>query len=499
MGIPQRSMWEGVREMFDSVFTHRKTAVQAGHAMSKDWTAGVLAITWLLMYWGKAKVIVTAPTGRQVKDILFKEIAVQYDRLRKNFPEFRKDWIAAQHLNFGPECFATGFTTDESEEAIGKFHGIHSPNMLIILSEAQAIPSSVFKQLRGLMTSPNSHLIELGNPMVPFGDFYEHCTNPALGYNVIHLPVSKSPNIVAGREVIPGMCSQAWLDEFIQDLGAGYEEDPDYQSRALALFPTQSSHAWIPLTKIRACVEKRRAIHNEAMRSGDRLKVGGLDPAGEGNDETVHCVLEGPAMLKQDHFRKVLTPETVGWARGLIEEEKLEAFGIDEGYNPGIRDWLNFENMPVLGLNFGGTENVPEKYANMGTYMWGLVRQAILDEEIGLLNDPVLVSQLSARRVEKLPNGQLKLESKKKSGRKSPDRADALVIAWYVRLMMMTGGDMSAATANDASLLEGELHRLEGVRVKKTSVRPASSDDDAGDDVISSGGDSRLEADEIPY
>lgn len=481
--------------MFKSVFTHRKTAVQAGHAMSKDWTAGVLVITWLLMYWGKAKVIVTAPTNRQVKEILFKEIAVQYHRLCKNFPEFRRDWLTAQHLEFGPECFATGFTTDESEEAIGKFHGIHSPNMLIILSEAQAIPSSVFKQLRGLMTSPNSHLIELGNPMVPFGDFYEHCTNPALGYNVIHLPVSESPNIVAGREIIPGMCSQAWLDEFIQDLGINYEEDPDYQSRALALFPTQSSHAWIPLTKIKACVQASRRIKAEAMRGGDRLKVGGLDPAGEGDDETVHCTLEGPVMLKQDCFRKVLTPETVGWARGLIEEESLEGLAIDEGYNPGIRDWLNFERMPVSGVNFGAT-SPNEKFANFGTYIWSLLRQAIMDEAIGLLNDPVLVSQLSSRRVEKQPNGKLKLESKKKSGRKSPDRGDALALAWFMRLMMMTGGDIQAAS-NDATRLESELEQHESVRVKKTSGRPASPEDE-NDDIISTGNNS-LEADEIPY
>ena len=495
--IPKRFLWDGVREMFQSAFTNRKTAVQAGHAMSKDWTAGVLVVTWLLAHWGKATVVVTAPTNRQVKDILFKEIAVQYSNLRKNFPEFRKDWISSNRLSFGDECFATGFTTDESQEAMGKFQGIHSPNMLIIISEAQAVPSVVFKQVRALMTSPNSRLIELGNPMVEFGDFYEHCTNPVLGYNVIHLPVSKSPNIVEGREVIPGMCSQAWLDELRSDLGPGYEEDPEYQSRALALFPVASAHAWIPLSKIKACVEARKRIHSEAWRTGDRLKVGGLDPAGEGDDETSHCVLEGPAMLKQDNFRKVLTPETVGWARGLIEEEKLEAFGIDEGYNPGIRDWLNFEKMSVIGISFGG-KSPNEKYANMGTYMWALLRQAIMDESIGLLNDPILVAQLSSRRVEKQPNGQLKLESKKKSGRKSPDRADSLVIAWYVRLMMMTGGDITSSDS-DSSLLIDAMEKTDGMRVKKTTVRPSSQEEYENVDDIISTGNNRLEADEIPY
>lgn len=476
--------------MFHSVQTNRKTAVQAGHAMSKDWTAGVLVITWLLLHWGRAKVIVTAPTNRQVKDVIFKEITTQYDRLRTNFPEFRKDWITATHLEFSPQCFATGFTTRDTKDMVGKFQGFHSPNMLIILSEAQAIDPGIFKQLRGLMTSENSRLIELGNPIVPFGDFYEHCTNPALGYHVVHLPVSRSPNIIAGKEVIPGMASRGWLVEFQNDLGPGYAEDPDYQTRVLAEFPQQSSLAWIPLMKIKACVNKK-------FKDSDKLKVGGLDPAGEGDDESVHCVLEGPRMMKQDCFRKVLTPETVGWARGLIEDEKLAAFGIDEGYNPGIRDWLNFERMPVVGINFGSTENVPEKYANMGTYIWGLLREAFMTEQIGIINDPVLVSQLAARRVEKQPNGKLKLESKKSSGRKSPDRADALAIAWYVRLMHLTGGDIgSMANASAGLLAEIGRHETSSRDAGRGLKKPAQVEEleEVG---LAEGG--TLDADEIPF
>lgn len=473
--------------MIDSVFMHRKTAVQAGHAMSKDWTSGLLAIMWLLIHWGKAKVIVTAPTMTQVKDVIFKEIASQYKRLRERFPEFRRDWLSTAKLEFSPECFVSGFTTKETNEMVGKFQGRHSPNMLIILSEAQAIDPMIFKQIRGLMTSPNSRLLELGNPLIPFGDFYEHCTQPQHGYNVIHLPVEMSPNIIEGREIVPGMCSQIWLDEFRDDLGAGYEEDPDYISRALALFPEQSSHAWIPLVKIKKCVNKR-------FRDSDTLRVGGLDPAGEGDDETVHCVLEGPAILKQDCFKKVLTPETVGWARGLIEDYELEGLAIDEGYNPGIRDWLNFEKMAVTGVSFGG-ESPNEKFANMGTYMWSLVRSAIMNEEIGLINDPVLIYQLSSRRIEKLPNGKLKLESKKKSGRKSPDRADALVLAWFMRSRMIGADECinDAGAESDSAQLEQEINRVSGRAKKRINEDP---EEELEDEII--GCEATLEADEIP-
>lgn len=464
--------------MFSSVMANRKTAVQAGHALSKDWFAGVFSLVWLLMNWGKAKVIVTAPTGRQVKDIIFKEIATQYDRLRANFPEFRKDWLTSTHLEFSPQCFITGFTTKETNEMIGKFHGLHSPNMLIILSEAQAIPPDVYTQIRGLMTSPNSRLLELGNPIVPFGPFYDHCISPRSGYNVIQLDVFQCPNIIAGREVIPGMVSKEWLQEFQEECGVDYENDPDYQSRALAMFPEQSAMAWIPLSKIKECVQKFRVIKSGAQ---DKLRVGGLDPAGEGNDETVHCVLEGPAMLKQDCFRKVLTPETVGWARGLIEEWKLESLAIDEGYNPGILHWLNFERMPVSGVNFGG-ESPDGKYSNFGTYIWGLLREAIMTVGIGLINDPILVSQLSARKIERQPNGKLRLESKKKSGRQSPDRGDALALAWWMRLMMLTGGDIKSVESSSASL-NSEIERHETThahRISSGNQKQEEQEEDVG-------------------
>lgn len=467
--------------MVQSVMTHRKTAVKAGHAMSKDWTAGFLAIVWLLMHWGRAKVIVTAPTSRQVKEVIFKEISVNYEKLRIRFPEFRKDWLTTTNLNFGPECFVTGFTTKETNEMVGKFQGFHSPNMLIILSEAQAIDTTTYKQLRGLMTSGNSRLLELGNPIVPFGDFFEHCTNPQHGYNVIHLPVSMSPNIVAGKEIIPGMASTTWLEEFRKDLGEGYSEDPEYQSRALAEFPQQSSHAWIPLSKIKLAVNRR-------FKDSDRMRVGGLDTARAGDDETVHCVLEGPHMIKQDCFRKVLTPETVGWARMIIEEEKLDGLAVDEGYNPGILDWLAFERMPVHGVNFGAA-SPNEKYDNFGTYIWALLREAFMTEQISIVNDPVLISQLASRRIEPQPNKKLKLQSKK--GIKSPDRGDALALAWFMRIMMMGGDQLAEGGESDAALLDGEIKRHE---MRSKSGRAGEI---VEDEVISS--DIRTEAGEIPF
>ncbi len=486
LGIPNEWVWDGVKKIILSVFNHRKTAVKAGHAMSKDWTGGVLVIEWLLLHYGEARVICTGPTMDQVKDVMFTEIEKQYDRLRARWPEFRKDWLTTKKLEITPDCFAVGMTPRDTKDTVGKFQGRHSPNMLVLITEAQAVDHSVFKQLRGLITSPNSRVLELGNPLINFGDYYEHCTNPALGYNVIHLPVSESPNIKAGKELIPGMCSAIYVQEFENELkaiGINPADDPEYQGRVLAEFPQDSIHTWIPLAKIKAAVSNWRRLKSE---SDDLIRVSGLDVAGEGDDETVFSVMEGPCMLSQYPFRKMLTPETIGWAKSLITDDKVESMAIDYGFDPGVTNMLNFERLPIIKVLFGAT-SPDEKYANFGTYIWALLRDAIMTEKIGILNDPILIYQLSSRRVERLPDGTVKLQSKKHSGQKSPDRGDALALAYYARLMMMTGGTATEIGENEAHKLDTILKRLSplssapSTRMKTTYQRQVEEEEDQDD------------------
>lgn len=460
IGVPEKSLWRGAREMMWSIVKNRKTAVQAGHAMSKDWTAGLMTIIWLLMHWGNGKVIITAPKMDQVKNIIFKEIEFQYARLRRRDPKFPKDALSTNRLFFKTHCWALGMTTKENEADSGdasssKFSGFHSPNLLIIISESQGIEPAIYKQIRGLMTSPNCRLLEIGNPVLPFGDFYDHCTDPNKGYNVIHLPATESPNIVEGKEVIPGMASKAWLEEFQRDYSPNYEDDPQYQIRVLALFPQQASSAWIPLVKIKNAIGRK-------FEGSDDVKVGGLDVAGPGSDESVFCTLKGPQMLTQSPFRKIVTDQIVGWAMRIIQDEKLELMAIDYGYDPGVTNWLNSGRMPVMGVTFGKPKGWEHpKYENFGTFMWAQLRDAFMQDRIGIINDPMLISQLSSRRIETLPNGKMKLQSKKASGLKSPDRADALALAWHAR-MRLVGDDLDFADPgmSEAGRLEENVARM---------------------------------------
>ena len=417
--------------------------------------------------------VVTGPTDRQVKEIVFREVETQYLNFLRLYPQqgFKRDWLTTNALEFDSKTVALGFVTKETNEMIGKASGFHAGNVLIIVTEAQAVMPSTFKQIKGLITSKNSRILELGNPLIEFGDFYDHCTNPRYNYHVIHLPCSMSPNVVAGEEIIPGMATVEYINRMQQDCGPDYEGDAEYQGRVLAQFPQQSKNAWIPLQKIKEAAARKFDPEN------DDILVAGLDTAGEGDDETVFSVFRGPQQIKQETFRKIIAPETVGWARDLIENFSVKAMAIDEGYNKGISGWLNYESLQatILSVNFGA-ESPHEKLENFGTYMWYLAREAFMSSNIAIIDDPVLISQLSSRRVETTPRGKLRLASKKREGKKSPDRADALVMAWYVRLQMISGLGFTDFGENASTQLDQVLTKLTPGEFKRRNHNRDSSE-----------------------
>ena len=90
----------------------------------------------------------------------------------------------------------------------------------------------------------------------------------------------------------------------------------------------------------------------------------------------------------------------------------------------------------MVPLIAGSAARDPIRYLNArAEWYWGL-RQTFQDGHIAIdPTDDELASQLSAIRYEYTPRGQIKIESKDdmaKRGMPSPDRADALMMAFAV-------------------------------------------------------------------
>ena len=90
----------------------------------------------------------------------------------------------------------------------------------------------------------------------------------------------------------------------------------------------------------------------------------------------------------------------------------------------------------MVPVNFGS--KVPDEqaifYADMPTYLWSLVKDALEEGSLTIQDDEEMVAQLSVRKYSVSSSGKIQIESKKemkKRGIGSPDRADALALSCY--------------------------------------------------------------------
>ena len=113
----------------------------------------------------------------------------------------------------------------------------------------------------------------------------------------------------------------------------------------------------------------------------------------------------------------------------------------DTGVGGGLTDLLLAEGFMAIPINFGMKPEDPDFYYDWGTEMFAYLANIFANEPISIPDDPVLKSQLyqrtSVQYQRKAGNIVLKLLSKEElrrnpelRGMKSPDRADALALAF---------------------------------------------------------------------
>jgi hypothetical protein len=112
---------------------------------------------------------------------------------------------------------------------------------------------------------------------------------------------------------------------------------------------------------------------------------------------------------------------------------------VDEtGLGAGVVDRLKELGVKTIGINYSARARDADKYYNTATELWGDLADALHNDEIGpLRQNTILTAQLIARQYYYLDN-KICIEAKetlRKRGLKSPDRADALTLAWRAHLV----------------------------------------------------------------
>lgn len=455
------NLWDKQMEICGDVFKYRETAVKTCNAVGKSYIAGRTALAFLLLIPGSL-VVTTAPTWRQVKDILWRELGTAYKaskfplggRLTQTGLEFDKDW------------YAIGLSTNDPE----KFFGYHADWVLVVIDEAAGVEEDIFRGVRAITPNENAHILYIGNPTSGDGTFKNAFTNPRVRQHTIS--AFDSPNLMANniRDLdtlvklmtppegvapidhnpkfelpYPSLISPTVVFERFVEWGT---DSPMWQSLIMGEFPAQAENTLIPLNLIQQAADNDyRKEHAWPIIDGP---LGyGVDVARFGSDRTVLAPTRGDYVDPLIVYTKQDTNVT---AERVIASINPEAFNCrlkidDTGLGGGVTDTLrarlnehnkNFPDDPawryqVVPINFGSGSTKPEKFYNLRAEMFWHLRERFINHRIAIPNDQELINELASIRYEYTGKQQIKIEAKdeiKKRTGKSPDKADALALAF---------------------------------------------------------------------
>ena len=421
------NLWAKQEDVLNALAQHRRVAVKAGNGLGKGFTAAA-AVLWFLSAYAPATVLTTAPTARQVRHVLWREIR----RLYAACPHTIGGHMLSTRLDLTEDRFALGLTSDEADQ----FQGFHCPNMLIVVDEAEGVSEGIYEAIDAVMTASNCKLLLIGNPTTDSGTFRRAFHEDRRIFHNITISALESPNVEQKRVVIPGLTTHEWVEERASIWG---ESSPMYQARVLGQFSDCPEDALIPLSKIEQAIARNRSGHVTGSEEADddgteAATVLAVDVARFGTDKSVLLLADSEAVLHMESHRGLDTMELTGRVVDAYRRWSPKRIAVDEvGIGAGVVDRLKELNLPVTGVNVGRQARQRRIFANLRSEGYWRLHELFNQDAIAIPDDAELAGQLASLRHRYNSKGQLFMETKEEArarGIPSPDKADALMLAF---------------------------------------------------------------------
>lgn len=404
-------LWEKQKEILEAIRDNHEVAVRSCHASGKSYVSGRI-VHWWLNSWKDSVVITTAPTFRQVKEVLWREIKGSI-RGKKIYPEKA---VLDTSINISDQWFALGLSTDKPDQ----FQGFHSPHLMVLIDEASGIQPEIEEAIDGL--TPEK-IVRIGQPLSTTGRFADSFR--MAGVKKMQISAFDTPNLKEQRIVIPGLIKAQDVENF----KIRYGEDSDvYRVRVLGEFPSQDSSSLISVNDIANAMN--RTVN---VQSGFEKKLG-VDVARFGNDRTVLLIRQMEKVLRKEVFSGLDTMQITGRVMALAKEEhiKPENIYVDPiGVGGGVVDRLIEQGWRVNAVNVAESPEDKENYLNLRAELYAhKVKEWIKTADIPNDDDFYELANIKYKFNSK---GQMQIESKedmKKRGLDSPDVADALMLTF---------------------------------------------------------------------
>lgn len=473
-------LWSKQQEIIASVRDHAQTAVHSCHAIGKSFVAATTVAWWLDVHPpGEAFVVTTAPTDKQVKAVLWREINRLHTRASLAGRTNLSEWYIGKEL--------VAFGRKPADQDPTAFQGIHARYVLLVLDEACGIPKSLWDAGSSIVSNEHSRTLAIGNPDDSFGEFAANC-RPGNGWNVIHVGYKHTPNFT-GERVAPivrdSLISERWVEERKKKWGVG---SAIFTSKCEGNFPLEGTSGTIPYAWAIACRDL------EFPEVAGELVEAGID-VGAGGDRTVIRERRGDRAGREEVFVDADPMRTAGRLVHCINEwgvkrVKIDSIGIGWALAGRLRELSSLHNhagalsgetthsAEVVNVNFGERPSLgsEKKFLNKRAEVyWNVGREfsRLRRWDLGAVDDDV-IAELTVSTYEIMDSfGKIKIEPKDKIIERlgeSPDRAEALLLAFYSPITDMKT-HMSMGSRN---LLEGTGPAIGGYENTLTPGRSAT-------------------------
>ena len=423
-GDELQSYFEPIVEAIDSG-KYQRIAIKACHAVGKTFTNARIGDAIMGSY-DEVKLISTAPTYRQVHDLLWKEWATAYNNKQ---PDLKRGKLNETELWINSETFARGFSPQrrvKSEVGQGTdsvFQGYHGKYMtVIIFDEATGVDPQLWEQAEGLLNSGYRVLfITIGNPTSRNCKFFNCFTSrlwktfsitcfdsPNLKANDINtvedieaeaehidsLPDEEALNRLSSYKCpVPYLINTRWVIEKAIEWGVDH---PLFRGKVLGEFPLSDADSIVS-------EEDVKKAQDRPYRDLSEEKEGyvGLDVARFGIDKSILSSMVGDQQVDENRIefdgktlrRKMSrndTNEVVGntinyleWLQDEYPNVDLWRLAVDGGFGHGVIDRLKelqgqepdkdgkiesvraheiLKKVEILEINFGSSDWVMFHY-----------------------------------------------------------------------------------------------------------------------------------------
>lgn len=470
--------WSKQDEIIKAVFENQRVTVKSCFWVWKTYICGRIALAFTYAH-SNSIVISTAPTFKQIENVLWREIRKAY---------------AWSKIPLWGNMFKTKFEISEMWYMLGlssdneaNFQWFHALNQLNIADEAWGIPINTLQALEALMTWEWTKLLYIGNPTIAMWWFYDSFSDDS--FYKISISVFDTPNftknwienvsdlkkfskeeVLALPLVYPELVTPMWAWDKIW---RWWEDTAIFQSKVMAIFPDEWDDTLIKLSWLEQALEKNWEEEGDEWKNRPRRNAIGIDVARFWGDTTVGIAMDNWKMSdKMFSYIGKDTMKTVGHAVALFNElwflKEFDYFIVDDtGVGGGVTDRLVELGYNVIPINNASSASDTETFRDIKAEIYWMLRQAFIDGKISIHDKERLVKDISSIKYDYMSNGKIYIVSKKdmkKDGGNSPDFSDALALAYYGSQIIDCGDVVNQSSDIDK---EDEVSIVWNIKQKK--------------------------------